>query len=265
MLLTQPSICLDPAGSREDVTIGRALFSAPGLLGGQAQRASVSCASCHTNGRRNPAFFLAGISDMPGTADVSSSFFSLARANTAFDPRPIPDLAMPGKISRDPGSDALKRFVRGLIVEEFSGNEPSQRQLAGLAAYVRAVRACPGGATEPVTLARDIDLVSVSIQAAQLLLGNHDEEGARIAIGGARFRLGLIDERMIGQRGAALRRQLLQASKELAAAPLRSEALGVWLRLFERSIVPRLRRAERGSLYDPAAVDTWLARQQRAR
>ena len=241
------------------VTIGRALFTAPNLLGGQAERAAVSCASCHTNGRRNPAFFLAGISGEPGTADVSSSFFSLARANNAFDPKPIPDLAFPGKVSRDPASGALEKFIRGLIVEEFSGREPSARELAGLAAYVRAVRACDGRQTEAITLASDITLMRTSIAAARALLAQGDAGGAEVALKGARFRLGLIDERYTNSRHAKLHRGLLDASRRLAAAPLEAKALADWLIRFEQDLVPGLIKAERLSLYNRVELQRWLA------
>ena len=260
VLLEQPATCLDPGVSPADVTVGRALFAAPNLLGGQAERAAVSCASCHSNGRRNPAFFLAGISGEPGTADVSSSFFSLARANNAFDPKPIPDLAFPGKVSRDPASGALEKFIRGLVVDEFSGREPSAAELAGLAAYVRAVRACGAGQVEPLTLASDVALVRTSIAAARALLAQGDAAGAQVALKGARFRLGLIDERYTGSRHARLHRGLLEASRRLAAAPLQAQALAEWLVSFEQDLVPGLLKAERSSFYNRAELERWLTR-----
>ena len=220
----------------------------------------MSCASCHSNGRRNPAFFLSGISREPGTADVSSSFFSLARANNAFDPKPIPDLAFPGKVSRDPASGALEKFIRGLIVEEFSGREPSSRELAGLAAYVRAIRACDGSQIEPLTLASDIALVRTSIAAARELLMQGDAGGAEVAMKGARFRLGLIDERYIGSRHSGQHHGLLQASRRLAATPLEARALADWLMRFEQGLVPGLLKAERRSLYNRVELDRWLTR-----
>ena len=62
-LTRQPATCLGKSAADPSVVAGRALFNAPQLLGGQAARAGVSCASCHSNGRRNPHFQLAGISD----------------------------------------------------------------------------------------------------------------------------------------------------------------------------------------------------------
>ncbi|MFM5895019.1 MAG: hypothetical protein ACKOQM_11415 [Novosphingobium sp.] len=259
MLLLQPATCLDPEAPIADVMIGRALFTAPNLLGGQAERAAVSCASCHANGRRNRAFYLARISAEPGTADVSSSFFSLARADGKFDPRRIPDLAQPGKVSRDKASGALEAFIRGLIVEEFSGREPSNAELSGLATYVRAVRTCAGREAEPLTLASDLDLVRTSITAASLLAARGDLEGAKVAAKGARYRLGLISERFAGPQNDGLRARLGTTSRRLSTQPLESKALTAWLNAFDRDLVPQLRKAENRSLYDRKTLELWLA------
>ena len=239
--------------------IGQALFNAPDLLGGQASRASISCASCHSNGRRNADFFLAGISGEPGSADVSSSFFSLARSDAKFDPKPIPDLALPGKINRNPGSRALEMFIRGLIVEEFSGAEPSAAQLTALASYVRAIKGCAAGPSEPRRLANDLALLRISIGGAQLLLDRGDVKGGRVLIKAARFRLGLIDERMTGPSNKSVRASLLDASHKLAELPPRGDQLTSWLIRFERTVTPQLARNEKRSLYDPATLDHWLA------
>ncbi len=262
VLLEQPATCLNPAFVPAEARLGQALFNAPDLFGGQAARAAISCASCHTNGRRNSAFFLSGISDEPGSADVSSSFFSLARADRRFDPLPIPDLAVPGKIDRDPASGALERFIRGLIVDEFAGREPSAAQLAALASYVRAVRACPGHATEPRDLASDLALLNASIDGAIGLLDQHDPAGAAVLVKAARFRLGLIDERMVGPGLVKLRKALLTASLNLAQVPLQRTALADWLTAFDRNTAPRLVQAERHSLYDPRQLDQWLTRRE---
>ena len=258
VLLEQPATCLDPAIAPAQVRLGQALFSAPDLFGGQAARAAISCASCHSNGRRNPAFFLGGISDEPGSADVTSSFFSLARADRRFDPKPIPDLAAPGKIDRDPTSGALERFIRGLIVEEFSGREPSAGQLIALASYVRAVRPCPTRATEPRNLASDLLLLSTSIDGAVALLGQKDFAGAAVLVKAARFRLGLIDERMAGPKLAKLHKALLASSLDLAQLPLQRAKLAAWLAAFAHHVTPQLVRSERQSLYNPNQLELWL-------
>ena len=259
VLLEQPATCLNPSSAIDQVRIGQALFNAPDLFGGQAARAAISCASCHTNGRRNAAFFLGGVSREPGSADVSSSFFSLARADGRFDPKPIPDLALPGKIDHDPKSGALERFIRGLVVEEFSGREPSRQQLAALANYVRAVKACPGRSTVPQNLANDLLLLSASIDGAIGLLDQHDPAGAAVLVKAARFRLGLIDERMAGPKLFAQRKALLAASLHLARLPVDRVDLMAWWAEFEGHVTPQLVRSERLSLYAPSKLALWLA------
>ncbi|WP_421839206.1 hypothetical protein [Novosphingobium sp.] len=263
-LTRQPAMCSRAAAGDAQVMIGEALFNAPMLLGGQAARADMSCASCHSNGRRNPHFQLDGVSAGPGTADVSSSFFSPARANGRFDPKPIPDLAFPVNVSRDPASGALERFLRGLIVEEFSGREPSPAALSALAAYVRAIGDCGAEQEQPRRLADQIALVRLSVMAAEHLAAAGDPETAAIAVAGARHQLGLINERYAGQGLARERDRLLAASRALQpAAGSRAPELAElrrWLTGFERNLMPMLARSEVRSLYDDARAGLWVSR-----
>ena len=262
-LTRQPTTCLGDAQSDPAVMAGRALFNAPQILGGQAARAGISCASCHSNGRRNAHFQLSGISDGPGTADVSASFFSIARGNGAFDPKPIPDLALPGRISRDRPSRALEDFMRGLIVEEFSGHPPGDAALGDLAAYVRAIKACPGADAEPIRMASRIGLVRDSIRAAARAAAAGDDRTAVRLTAAARWHLGLIDERLAPSGHAGARQALLKASRRLQVigdGTIAPEALLDVLAWFDQQAAPRLLAAEKSSLYQPAAVDRWVAR-----
>ncbi len=243
--------------------IGQALFNAPMLLGGQAARADISCASCHSNGRRNPHFHLAGVSAEPGTADVSSSFFSLARANGRFDPKPIPDLAFPKKISRDRTSGDLERFLRGLIVEEFSGREPSQAAISALAAYVRSIGDCGAVLEQPRRLADQVSLVRQSVVSAELLARSGDSETSAIAVAGARNQLGLINERYADPSLSRERKLLLAASRALqpaaqSSAPDPAE-LRHWRIKFDSHLLPILELAESRSLYSELHVRHWIS------
>jgi hypothetical protein len=259
VLLEQPATCLDPAAPQE-AAIGEALFNAPALLGGQAERAGLSCAGCHANGRRSAAFFLDGISGAPGTADISSSFFALPRANAVFDPKPIPDLALPGKIAR--GADTLEPFLRGLIVEEFAGAEPSAVDLAALVTYVRALRVCPGKSLEPKSLDGDIRLTLGSVDAAIAMSQRGEDRSAAVLVKAARHRLGLIDERMSGIRLMPIRKRLLAASRKLALAAGKAEQLVRWRSDFAQNLQPVLLRHEPRSLYAPRQVERWLAQRR---
>ena len=265
-LTRQPATCFGAAPTDAAVVAGRTLFNAPQLLGGQASRAGIRCASCHSNGRRNPHFQLAGISDGPGTADVSASFFSVARSNGRFDPRPIPDLALPGRISRDPQSHDLEHFLRGLIVDEFSGLPPGDRALADLAAYVRSLRPCPDRADEPVRLADRLDVFRDTVRSAASAAAAEDARTAEVLTGSARWQLGLIDERLAPGGHAAARKALLDTSRRLQAlrdARARPATFLLLLAAFDREIAPGLANAEPSSLYSPAAVEGWLDRPRR--
>ena len=254
----QPPECLapppDPA-DRARVEVGRAAFRTPLLLGGQAARLGLSCDSCHTNGRGNPAFRFRGLSGAAGTADVTAPLMSAHRGDDLFDPRPIPDLARPGKISRAPGDPALGKFIRGLIVEEFDGREPPAAVLDGLVDYVRAIdaRACPARFDEPVTAAATGDAAARAVAAARERLAAGDLAGARLMVGAARSMLGRLAERY-----AALpryRARLLTADRGLQAALDKRDsrdagrALSSWLRR-SASWRGELVRAESRSLYD---------------
>lgn len=249
----QPATCL--ASDTPLVRGGRALFGTPTLLGGQAAKAGLSCASCHINGRGNPHFLLAGVSAAPGTADVTNSFFSAARGNGLFDPVVIPDLAMPGKVARDPDTRALEDFVRNLIVEEFGGPEPTPAMLDALAAYVRAVRMCPDGPSVGRRLSDQLAAIDDGVAAARLMIDRADWHGAQLSIASMRHQLGLIAERYTGAGLARERAGLLTASRALQAIGERDRGrigqdLARWQSEFDAGLAKRLRRAEGLSLYD---------------
>ncbi|MBA3941211.1 MAG: hypothetical protein C0520_08390 [Sphingopyxis sp.] len=251
LLSGQPAACL--ASDDPLVRSGRVLFGAPALLGGQAAKAGLGCASCHINGRGNSHFLLAGVSDGAGTADVTNSFFSAARGNGRFDPVAIPDLAMPGKVPRDPQAGALEPFIRGLIVDEFGGAEPSPATLAALAAYVRSIRPCAPERVQARGLADQLAALDDGVTAAALMAGRGDAAGVRLAIAAMRHQLGLIAERYAGAGFARERAALLAASRDLQAIGEGRDipsALGHWQAGFDRDLAVRLRRGEARSLYD---------------
>lgn len=195
VLASEPAECL--TRTDDAIEIGRAAFRSPLLLGGQAARAGIACESCHRNGRGNPDFLFPGVSGAAGTADVTSSLFSSHRGNGAADPVPIPDLGGPAsalKVSRAPGDPALETFIRGLVVEEFDGAPPPPAVLSGLAAYVRAVEACPAPDI-PVRAERFISDGERAVRAARRALEAGDAPTALVMISAARARLGRLADR----------------------------------------------------------------------
>ena len=258
----QPAVCLAhglPDAAR--VQAGQALFNSPALLGGQAAKAGLNCASCHVNGRGNAHFLMTGVSDRPGTADVTSSFFSAARSNGRFDPIAIPDLALPGKVARDPAARALEPVIRMLIVEEFGGQEPTPAMLDALAAYVRAIRICPGDMGRPVRRGPQDQLVIIqaALAGAIDMAQRGDAQAARALIAAARHQLGLVSERYSGAALTRERAQLLRAARDLQAVAAKADdgqefarTVQAWHANFRTGLATRLLRKERQSLYNPA-------------
>lgn len=235
----------DPA-LRRSAAIGRAAFGTPLLLGGQAARAGLSCASCHRNGRGNPHFLFPGLSGEPGTADVTSSLTSARRGDSTPNPKPIPDLAADRpKVKRDRASGALEAFIRGLVVEEFDGPEPPAAVLSGLADYVRALRpdAC-GSSGDP--LAGRLDRV----ERAVALAASGDRGTRRLLLAAARSMLGEIDERFRLPGLERSRGLIARADSELAALRSGRGDLASWKKTW-----PARRRAllrdEPRTLFDP--------------
>ncbi|MEO5938825.1 MAG: hypothetical protein ABIQ43_07420 [Sphingomonas sp.] len=258
-LTNQPRECLDPTADARLVAIGRAAFRDPLLLGGQGARAQLSCATCHPSGRGNPAFLLPELSDKPGTADVTSSLMSSHRGNGVFDPKPIPDLTAPGKVSRDPAGPALATFVHGLITEEFDGNEPPPLAFKGLLAYLRALRACRPDEREPITVDAAIADTQAAMRATSDALNLGDRPAARLMIGAARMTLGSIDERYAMPAVERDRAAIAAADRRLLALQLALDRgediaprIAAWR--FPPSLAERLRRDARRSLYDPAVL-----------
>lgn len=194
---------------------GEALFHTPTLLGGQAAKAGLSCASCHENGRDNPAFQFPNLSGKPGTADVTSSFFSSHRGNAVFDPVKIPDLTVPEKVSRAADSRELEKFIRDLIVEEFNGQEPTPSVLAALSYYVRSLTAAPANTRIALTVESQLVAVDQALLAAKEARQKDDLKLSHLLLASARHRLGLIHERYTGKSLTKERHALVSASRQL--------------------------------------------------
>ena len=271
-LSTQPSECLRPPtneGERKAIAIGRSAFSAPLLLGGQAARAGLSCASCHENGRGNPDFSFPGLSATPGTADVTSSIMSSHRGDGTHNPKPIPDLADPPRLAaHDRESRALESFIRGLIVEEFDGREPTPAVLQGLAEYVRAIdaNACRSQGSEAVTMNGMLLRASAAIGAALASLRDGDRATAVFLVGAARSQLGLVDERFRLPGLDHSRRMLRKSDLELKSveaairsrSPAASKRMLAWQRRWPE-LKLALQRQEHRSLFAREVLRRHLA------
>lgn len=238
---------------------GKALFHTPTLLGGQAAKAGLSCASCHRNGRDNPHFVLAAVSNGPGTADVTNSFFSAARGNGRHDPVPIPDLLAPGKISRDPRTRELEGFIRNLIVDEFGGQEPSLATIDSIATYIRSIRRCDDRDKSifAAKVERQIEMIDAAEFGAQMMVEKQDRQGAQLLIAAIRQQLGEISEYYAGPKLALERKALLKASREVQEIGqidnlgTMGKVLQDWRMRFRSGLAKWLAEQEKTSLYNP--------------
>ena len=265
-LSSQPPACLSDQLSHTQLVIAQAAFQTPLLLGGQAARAGLSCASCHPSGRANRAFQFPGLSGAAGTADVTSSIMSHTRGDSIFNPVRIPDLATDRpKVSRDVASLALSSFIHGLIVEEFDGPEPPAAVLAALVSYVRVMRpeACGSAKRSPITLGRHLADIDDALEMARLASSDRDNDTAWLMLAAARHSLGLIHERYAGPKLSTQRAQIIAVDHVVQR--LQSTVTGVLsinaapMREMTSGLRATLAPSEAKSLYNPKRLARILA------
>lgn len=248
--------------------VGRAAFNSPFLLGGQAARGGLSCASCHVDGHSNPDFFLDGLSGAPGAADVSSSIFSKVRDDGVFNPIAIPTLVgIKGKTSFGAAAPAptLRAFMSSAIVEEFQGAGAEAAVLDGLVAYIEAMDggACPS-APIAITPKRAMDDVGRTLAAAREAALRDDRATSDFLLVSAQSMLGRIHARFDGGAASDNRAALEKLSADIGA--LRNGAIapaGLHSALDEierraKRLGKRLQKARRQSLYDPLTLAAHL-------
>jgi hypothetical protein len=255
----RPRECLASPASpelRSQISHGRIAFESPALLGGAAARGGLSCSSCHVNGRGNPNFFINGVSGAPGTADVTSSLFSKTRGDGQFNPVPIPDLVLrDGTQMKDRTTPEFRAKIRGLIVEEFDGQEPPVEVLDDLIAYMDALRpeACASRQAKVLPPSMQ-DFVAASMAS---WIGDNRTRPADVRIfymRAARLRLERMDERLTDPRDADLRADLRRFSQGMANSidfirtGVRSPS---WNPVDLEFSNTRIEEAEARSLYNP--------------
>jgi mono/diheme cytochrome c family protein len=126
--------------------LGNLAFNSPYILGDVAQKAHISCSSCHVNGASNPKLFIPGLSTRPGNFDTTSSLFNLKTDNGVLDPVTIPSLRgvrLLAPYGHDGRTASLRDFVRNVIVNEFGGPVPSQQILDAIMVYVEDIDFLP--------------------------------------------------------------------------------------------------------------------------
>jgi hypothetical protein len=245
-----PGECL-AATRAPETEIGRALFRSPGLIGGPASRAGLSCNACHSNGRVNARFLLPELTDRAGFADVTSEWASHVRGDGVTNPLPIPDLAAVrhglgfGHL-REP---SMERFVHSVIVDEFQGQPPPAQAFDGMIAYLVALRSdpCVEGMIR-LTLHDAADDVRRAVAAAE----TSDAATAKLLLLAGQDAIGRIAERLPARAFSRDRSRFETLARELAAmrnaedvSAAMATAVPGWRARFDAAVTRTARREAR--------------------
>jgi cytochrome c peroxidase len=134
------------------VNLGNLAFSSPGILGGVARQAAVSCGTCHVNGAGNAKFFMPKMSTRPGNFDTTGPLFNPNANNFVLDPVTIPSLRGARYLApygHDGRMASLHDFVHNVIVNEFAGPEPSPVIVDAIVAYIQDIDFLPNPSLGP--------------------------------------------------------------------------------------------------------------------
>lgn len=136
---TPPEILKNSTKLRGEVLLGKLLFKSTSLLGEKAVRIELSCNSCHPSGHVNTSFYIAGLSEKPGTIDLTNSFWGAGQEDNKFNPIPIPTLRGVSKTAPY-GSQlnltSLAAFTSHVMIDEFGAPPPQKTILKALLSYM---------------------------------------------------------------------------------------------------------------------------------
>jgi cytochrome c peroxidase len=136
----------------EMIKLGNLAFASPSILGPVAQRAGISCESCHVNGAGNAKFFVPKMSTRPGNFDTTGPLFNPKADNGVLDPVRIPSLRGARYLApygADGRMASLRDFVRNVIVNEFAGAEPQPAIVDAIVAYIQDIDFLPNPSLGP--------------------------------------------------------------------------------------------------------------------
>jgi len=258
-LTSKPVECLqnDPAQATQ-IQIGRLAFESPALLGGQAARMRLSCASCHPSARHDRAFYIEQISTESGTANVAHHFFSEDAVGKSTVAAPIPDLADRKQASiSDRTSAEFKAKLADLIQREFTGETPPESVIRGLQWYLAAVdtKHCVDPSKRiAVTLNQDWQRLKQAIAVLEKEIQNSDQSSIAFWIRTARFRLEAIYQRFGLNQDLEIDSALVKSSRLLQKTRM-ANSLSAQQRLLNQwqieatKLITQLREAETKSAY----------------
>jgi hypothetical protein len=152
------------------VAYGDMLFDSPQIFGDPARSLTLTCSRCHNRSDINQRFFIPGISNRPGGADVDGHFFNPRfndRRADALDTPSLRGIRFTAPYGRDGRVAGLRDFTRNVIVNEFAGAEPTPLMLDALVAYMLEFDWLPSPHLAPD--GRLNDTASPSAQRGQVL------------------------------------------------------------------------------------------------
>ena len=255
VLSEEPNECLTDNPSDNQI-MGRLAFRSPFLLGGQAARRGLTCQACHGQGQVNSHFFVVGLSETPGTADVTSFHFSDVLGDESFNPVPIPSLAddIEG-VDFDPAVPDLDKFVTRLITKEFTGPVPSPQVQASLLAYLRGLTDTPCATPTLKSEALLEYKLRVIEQSFDMLGGsNLPQEAFDFMVAALRVELGRLHIRFPND-------QPLQDDLEALSQTLRGMSVAELKTAHQdwAGLTPKLSAAYKRSLFNPIIISEWEA------
>jgi cytochrome c peroxidase len=124
--------------------IGAVAFHSPRTLGLTAERAEVSCATCHPGGHSNTALFIPGLSARSGSFDTTNGLFHAPADDGVLNPIDTPSLRglrHTAPYGRDGRFPTIESFVRHVITEEFGGPKPTPLLIDALVVYLETLDA----------------------------------------------------------------------------------------------------------------------------
>ena len=266
VLSTEANECISPPSHSQEMqnlVLGRLAFSSPFLLGGQATRQNLSCQACHTQGSRNQHFFIHGMSDKAGTADISNFHFSKSLGDTVFNPVDIPSLSDAIRnIDYDRSKNDLETFIDHLITEEFTGNTPSPEIKTALLFYLRSLddnicaqEQLPQYLQGAALL--DYKIATLSKAFTTLEQNRFTQETQNFMATALRLELGRLSRRFPDSQ--TMQTQFIAISQNLNARgqDISQEQLIKAAHLWQK-LTPSLDKAYAQSLYHPENIEKWV-------
>jgi len=265
ILSEAPAECLSTFDLKNpEVLLGRTAFRSPFLLGGQATRRGLTCQACHSQGQTHENFFILGLSETPGTADVTNFHFSDSLGDEVFNPSPIPSLSddIHG-VDHDPQKLDLENLVVKLITKEFTGPTPEPEVLSGLLAYIRALDDEKCGAKSVLKAEELLDyklsVISDGFDHLTELKTDYAPKVRGFMLAGLRHEIGQLYSRYPESEKLQIRLQELGQSLNLRKGDLANERLAEAKQEWS-ALKLDLKDHYSKSLYDPHYISSWAAR-----